>query len=75
VVAVSLKKKALSLTPLGLIDLIASGYGTITWGFIVFYVIPILTFGVWLLRRAGRAGEGPESEAPVSETTEKEDES
>jgi uncharacterized membrane protein YkvI len=44
------------LTPLGLIDLIASGYGTITWGFILIYVIPILTLGVWLLRRAGPLG-------------------
>ena len=42
---------ALSLTPLGLVDLIASGYGTITWGFILFYVIPVLTIGVWMLRR------------------------
>mgnify|MGYP001160892736 FL=1 len=31
----------------GLIDLIAQGYGTITWGFIVVYVIPVLTLGVW----------------------------
>ena len=48
---------ALSLTPLGLVDLIARGYGTITWGFILFYVIPILTIGVWMvLRRAGTGG-------------------
>jgi uncharacterized membrane protein YkvI len=31
----------------GLIGLIAKGYGTITWGFFVFYVIPVLTIGVW----------------------------
>lgn len=30
----------------GLIDLIAKGYGTITWGFFIFYVIPVLTIGV-----------------------------
>jgi len=46
---------ALSLTPLGLIDLIASGYGTITWGFILFYVIPVLTLGVWRIMREGDA--------------------
>jgi uncharacterized membrane protein YkvI len=46
---------ALALTPLGLVDLIARGYGTITWGFVVFYIIPVLTLGVWKIRRAGVA--------------------
>ncbi len=36
----------------GLIDLIAKGYGTMTWLFIAIYVIPILTIGVWKLRTA-----------------------
>jgi len=45
---------ALSLTPLGLIGLIASGYGTITWGFIALYVVPVLTIGVWRAWTAGR---------------------
>ncbi|MDX1396339.1 MAG: hypothetical protein R3195_18300 [Gemmatimonadota bacterium] len=54
VVAVVFLSVALALTPLGLIDLIASGYGTITWGFILFYVVPVLTIGVWMLRRAPR---------------------
>ncbi len=31
----------------GLIDLIAKGYGTITWGFLLVYVAPILTLGIW----------------------------
>ncbi|MCG8481865.1 MAG: hypothetical protein MJA31_01005 [Clostridia bacterium] len=31
----------------GLIGLIAKGYGTITWGFFIFYVIPILTLGIY----------------------------
>lgn len=31
----------------GLIDLIARGYGTLTVGFIVVYVVPVLTLGVW----------------------------
>lgn len=31
----------------GLIGLIAKGYGTITWGFFIFYVIPVLTLGVY----------------------------
>ncbi len=43
---------ALSLTPLGLVGLIAAGYGTITWGFVAFYIVPILTLGMWKLRTA-----------------------
>ncbi|MEC8951799.1 MAG: hypothetical protein VYB87_01470, partial [Acidobacteriota bacterium] len=39
----------------GLKDLIASGYGTITWGFIVVFVIPILTLGVWNIIQAHHA--------------------
>jgi uncharacterized membrane protein YkvI len=31
----------------GLIGLIAKGYGTITWGFFIFYVVPVLTLGIW----------------------------
>ncbi|MYG20482.1 MAG: hypothetical protein F4208_13165 [Gemmatimonadales bacterium] len=57
---------ALSLTPLGLIDLIRQGYGTITWGFIVYYVLPVLTVGAWLAfrkrRGTGTAGASGESE-------------
>ena len=39
------------LARVGIIDLIARGYGTITWFFLAIYVIPILTLGVrkaWL---------------------------
>jgi uncharacterized membrane protein YkvI len=31
----------------GLVGLIAEGYGTITWGFWVIFVAPVLTYGVW----------------------------
>lgn len=31
----------------GLTGLIAQGYGTITWGFFIFYVVPTLTIGVF----------------------------
>ena len=37
----------------GLIDLIARGYGTMTWVFLAVYVAPVLTVGVWRLVRAG----------------------
>jgi uncharacterized membrane protein YkvI len=38
---------AASLARFGLIDLIAKGYGTITWGFWIVLVIPVLTIGAW----------------------------
>lgn len=37
----------------GLIDLIARGYGTMTWVFLAVYVVPVLTVGVWKLARGG----------------------
>ncbi len=39
----------------GLIDLIARGYGTMTWVFLAVFVVPVLTVGVWRLVRAGPA--------------------
>ena len=39
----------------GLMDLIARGYGTITWGFVVIFVIPVLTLGVWRILKSARA--------------------
>ena len=39
---------ALSLaTAIGLIDLIAKGYGTLTWIFILVFVVPLCTVGAW----------------------------
>src|SRR5690606_28379475 len=35
----------------GLVDLIAKGYGTLTWVFLAIYVLPLMTWGVWLLWR------------------------
>ena len=40
---------------IGLTGLVARGYGTITWGFIVVLFIPLLTWGVDLIWRADRA--------------------
>jgi len=34
---------------IGLTNLVAQGYGTITWGFLLIYVLPILTYGTWRL--------------------------
>lgn len=35
------------ISSFGLTGLIAKGYGTITWGFFILYVIPVLTWGVY----------------------------
>ena len=32
---------------IGLTTLVAKGYGTITWGFLLVFVLPLLTYGVW----------------------------
>ena len=39
-----------ALARFGLIDLIAKGYGTLSWLFLLIFVIPILTRGIWLIR-------------------------
>lgn len=38
------------LARFGLIDLIARGYGILTWGIVVVFVVPVLTVGVWRVR-------------------------
>jgi uncharacterized membrane protein YkvI len=39
---------------IGLTSLVAKGYGTITWGFLLVFILPLLTYGVWLIMRARR---------------------
>jgi uncharacterized membrane protein YkvI len=39
----------------GLIGLIAKGYGTITWGFFAFYVVPVCTIGIWKIKQQDNA--------------------
>lgn len=43
------------ISTFGLTGLIAKGYGTITWGFFVFFVIPMLTIGVYKIVKYGKA--------------------
>ncbi len=35
----------------GIIDLVARGYGVITYGFILVFILPMLTLGVWRIAR------------------------
>ncbi|MDR1979580.1 MAG: hypothetical protein LBQ42_12675 [Synergistaceae bacterium] len=41
-----------AISSFGLTGLIAQGYGTITWGFFVLYVVPVLTWGVYKIATA-----------------------
>ncbi len=36
---------------IGLVNLIGKGYGTITWAFLLVFVLPVLTIGVWKIAR------------------------
>lgn len=38
----------------GLTGLIAQGYGTICWGFFLFFVVPMVTIGVYKIAKAGK---------------------
>ena len=40
-----------AVSQFGLVGLIARGYGTLTLAFIAIYVVPVLTLGVWKIRR------------------------
>lgn len=42
------------ISSFGLTGLIAKGYGTITWGFFILYVVPILTLGVYKIIKANK---------------------
>ena len=54
-VALLLLAAAALVAQLGLINLVAKGYGSATWGVILCYVLPVLTIGVWKIwpRRDG----------------------
>ncbi len=51
VVAVVLLAAATVIAQVGLEELIATGYGTVTWGFWLVFLLPVLTLGVRRIRR------------------------
>lgn len=51
IVAAVLLLSGVAVAQFGLTALIARGYGTITWGFLWLFVIPVLTIGVWKATR------------------------
>ena len=54
VVAIGLTLMGVAVSTFGLTGLIAKGYGTICWGFLIVYVIPMLTIGVYKIAKAGK---------------------
>jgi uncharacterized membrane protein YkvI len=47
VVAVTLLLIALGISTFGLINLIAKGYGAASWGFLVVFILPLVTVGIY----------------------------
>ncbi len=47
VIAVSAILLSAGLSLFGITSLIAKGYGTMSWGFLVVYVIPLMTVGIY----------------------------
>lgn len=54
VIAVGLTALGVAVSSFGLTGLIAKGYGTICWGFLIVYVIPMLTIGLVKISKAGK---------------------
>ena len=54
VVAVGLTLLGVAVSTFGLTGLIAKGYGTICWGFLIVYVIPMLTLGIYKIVKADK---------------------
>ncbi len=46
-VAITALLMSAMLGQFGIIDLIAKGYGTIAWGFLIVFIIPVMTMGVY----------------------------
>jgi len=40
-----------ALSSVGIVDLIASGYGTLAWGYLFVYLLPLFSIGLWRLRK------------------------
>ena len=53
-VAVGLTLIGVVISAFGLTDLIAKGYGTICWGFLFVYVLPMCTIGAYRISKDGK---------------------
>ena len=54
VIAIGLTLLGVAVSTFGLTGLIAKGYGTICWGFLIVYVVPMLTVGIYKIAKAGK---------------------
>ncbi|MDH4107917.1 MAG: hypothetical protein OEW35_06355 [Gammaproteobacteria bacterium] len=57
-IAAGIVLAAIALSLVGIIALVAEGYGAIAWGFLLFYITPLLTVGVYRLYLAPGSGQG-----------------
>lgn len=62
IIATALLLAGAGLASFGLIELIARGYGTLTWLFLAVFVVPILTWGIYRIRQAPAERAGPAAE-------------
>jgi uncharacterized membrane protein YkvI len=46
-VALGLLLVGIGLSSFGIIDLVAKGYGSVSWGFFIIYIVPLMTFGIY----------------------------
>jgi uncharacterized membrane protein YkvI len=51
VISLVLLLVALGISTFGLIQLIAKGYGTVSWGFLFIFILPLFTLGIVRLRQ------------------------
>ena len=63
VIALTLLVIGALIASFGLINLIAKGYGTLTWLFLIVFVVPVLTLGIWKIRRGSGVGVRQETQA------------
>ena len=54
-VALGLLLLGLALSTFGLIQLVAKGYGAVSWGFLFVYIVPLLTWGLYKIWKKGKS--------------------
>ena len=54
VIAVVLVGIGVCVSTFGLTGLIAKGYGTVCWGFLIFYVLPMITIGIYKIAKGNK---------------------
>ena len=55
VVAVCVLSAALFVSGFGMIELVATGYGTLTWVYMLILILPLFTIGLWKVMRRGES--------------------